>query len=98
MLWYKPTGPEQPAKNNVRIPDAAPRRRPAITFYPVIKNARRAARGGNPSGACLPENRRHGKDRPMPETKEPEQTDIKLPDPEFMGRSMADIAARSQRL
>ncbi|HEY1856883.1 class I poly(R)-hydroxyalkanoic acid synthase [Acidocella sp.] len=34
----------------------------------------------------------------MPETKEPEQTDIKLPDPEFMGRSMADIAARSQRL
>ena len=34
----------------------------------------------------------------MPDTDEPEPTDIKLPDPEFMGRSMADIAARSQRL
>ena len=34
----------------------------------------------------------------MPDTRDPEPTDIKLPDPEFMGRSMADIAARSQRL
>jgi polyhydroxyalkanoate synthase len=34
----------------------------------------------------------------MPETKGPDETDIKLPDPEFMGRSMADIAVRSQRL
>jgi polyhydroxyalkanoate synthase subunit PhaC len=34
----------------------------------------------------------------MPETKGPEETDIKLPDPEFMGRTMADIAVRSQRL
>jgi polyhydroxyalkanoate synthase len=34
----------------------------------------------------------------MPDIKEPEHPDIKLPDPEIMGRSMADIAARSQRL
>ncbi len=44
----------------------------------------------------------------MPKTKEhtaqdheagkQQEPDIKLPDPEFMGRSMADIAARSQRL
>ena len=34
----------------------------------------------------------------MPETKGPEETDIKLPDPEFVGRTMADIAVRSQRL
>ncbi len=34
----------------------------------------------------------------MPETKEPEESDIKLPDAEFVGRTMADIAVRSQRL
>ncbi len=34
----------------------------------------------------------------MSEPPIPEEPDIRLPDPEFMGRSMADIAQRSQRL
>ncbi len=34
----------------------------------------------------------------MPEQPVPEQPDIRLPDPQMLGRSMADIAARSQRL
>ena len=43
--------PEHNASNN---PDAAPRRRPAITLIPVIKNARRPAPGGTrPEPVCL---------------------------------------------
>ncbi len=34
----------------------------------------------------------------MSQTNEPSSPDINLPDPEVLGRSMADIAARSQRL
>ena len=34
----------------------------------------------------------------MPQTPVQEEPDIKLPDPEMLGRSMADIAARSQHL
>src|SRR5271156_2231320 len=34
----------------------------------------------------------------MSQTPEPYEPEIKLPDPELLGRSMADIAGRSQRL
>jgi polyhydroxyalkanoate synthase len=49
----------------------------------------------------LPEKRRHAKDRAMPSPAAPEpptDRDIKLPDAALISRSMADVAARSQRL